>query len=155
MERYFRKVDGTLVNLIEHILDEVDKNPHLMIYIGTDSQNGTKKRSATIYVTVVLFRYGTRGAHFIYYKEKVPKIRDRYLRLSGEMERTIALAEMITGEIPIKIEALEFDYNSEVQTESTRLVGPAVGWAESLGYSARVKPETLLSIRAADDICKS
>lgn len=154
MDRYFRTVNGELINLMEHILDQVEKNPHLSIYVGTDSQNGTKKRRHTTYVTVVLFRYGTRGAHFVYLKERVPKIKDRYLRLSGEMERTIELAEMITSEIPIKIEALEFDYNSAVQTESTNLVGPALGWAESLGYKGKVKPDTLLSIRAADEICK-
>lgn len=153
MERYFRTTDGQLVNVIDHILAQVEKNPHLSIYIGTDSQNDTKRRRTT-YATVVLFRYGTRGAHFIFLKQTMPIVRDRFTRLFGEAERTIELAEMITGEIPVKIEALEFDYNAKKKTESTKVIPAARGWAEALGYTAHVKPETLLSIRAADHICK-
>jgi predicted RNase H-related nuclease YkuK (DUF458 family) len=137
---------------MEHILAEIEKNPHLCIYIGTDSQNETKRRR-TIYATVVVFRYGTRGAHFVYHKQTVGIIRDRFTRLFGEAEKTIELAEMITGEIPVKIEALEFDYNARKKTESTKVIPAAKGWAESLGYRVNVKPETLLAIRAADHIC--
>lgn len=157
MERYFRTVDGQLVNLMDHIIQQIEKTPNLSIYIGTDSQNSSKKGkrgNRTTYVSVVLFRYGRRGAHFVYSKTHVTKIKDRYTRLSKEAEMTIELAEKITSEIPVKITALEFDFNSRIVTESTRVVAPAVGWAESLGYAAKVKPETLLSIRAADHICK-
>jgi predicted RNase H-related nuclease YkuK (DUF458 family) len=153
MERYFRTADGRLINLLEHIIQEVEKNPHLCIYIGTDSQNERKRRT-TVFATVVVFRYGTRGAHFVYLKQKVAIIQDRFTRLFEEAVKTIELAEMITGEIPVKIEALEFDYNAKKKTESTKVIPAARGWAESLGYRVNVKPETLLAIKAADHICR-
>lgn len=152
MERYFRTVHGELVNLHDHIVEQVALNPGLSIYIGTDSQNG---KSSTVFATVVVFRYGTSGAHFVYLKQKVRKLKDRFERLFEEAVKTIDLAEQITRELPVRIEALEFDYNERIKTESTKVIPAARGWAESLGYKVVVKPEGLLAIKAADHVCRN
>jgi hypothetical protein len=162
MERYFRTVNGQLVNIMTHIIEEVERNPQVRIRIGTDSQN-TKK--STEFATVIVFRYGKNGAHYIYLRQRVKKIKDRFTRLFEEAEKTIQLAEMITGELPISIEALEFDYNARLKTESTKVIPAARGWAESLGYRVLVKEDLkpgdtledvgLLAIKAADHICRN
>lgn len=149
--RYFRTEQGDLVNCIDHCLQEVKKHPDLRIYIGTDSQN---YGANTVYVTAIVFRYGTRGAHYIYNKTKVPRISDIFSRLFKEGEMSMECASFIQSNSPIKVHAIEFDYNNKKITKSTNLVSTMRGWAESEGYKALVKPDELLASKAADHLCR-
>lgn len=151
MERYFRTEENQLVNIIEHCLEQVKIHPNLQIYVSTDSQNYGGK---SVFVTAVVFRYGLRGAHYVYLKQRLPRISNVFNRLWKEGEFTIECADMITKEIPIKIEAIEFDYNNKKVTKSTNLVSSMKGWAESLGYSVRVKPDEMIAAKAADHLCR-
>lgn len=151
MEKYFKTEEGGLVNVIEHCQEQI-KQDNLKIYISTDSQNYGGK---SVFVTAVVFRYGLRGAHYIYLKQRIPRIRDIFTRLWKEGELTVECAEMITQEIPLKIEALEFDYNNKKITKSTNLVPALVGWASSLGYNTRVKPDEMIAAKAADHLCRN
>lgn len=150
MTRYFQTEEGRLVNLSDHIIEVVKNNPNTQIYISTDSQNYGGK---TVYAIAVVFRYGLRGAHYVYRKERIPRIRDNFSRLWREAEYTIETAESIRH-LPIKIEALEFDYNNKKVTKSTNLVSSVVGWATSLGYRALVKPDEMIASKAADHVCR-
>lgn len=152
MERYFRTEEGDLVNVIEHCLEQIKAQSNLKIYISTDSQNYGGK---SVFVTAIVFRYGLRGAHYIYLKQRLPRIRDVFTRLWKEGEMTIDCATMITNEIPVKIEALEFDYNNKKITQSTSLVSSLTGWASALGYQARVKPDEMIAAKAADHLCRN
>jgi predicted RNase H-related nuclease YkuK (DUF458 family) len=131
MDKYFRTQQGERVNIVEHTLEQLQKWPNMKIYVGTDSQDergkGRRKRN-TVYVTVVAYRYGHRGAHFVYYREQLPIIRDMYTRLFGEAERTLEAAQLIDSEIPISFEALEFDYNQIPKWASNKLVSAVNGW---------------------------
>ena len=151
MDKYFKTEDGKLINLVEHILEQLKLNPALKIYIATDSQN---YGGNSVYVTAIVFRYGTRGAHVVHRKERLPRIRDNFKRLWQEAEYTINTAEMLKQEIPINIEALEFDYNNKKITKSTNLIPSITGWATSLGYKARVKPDEMIAAKAADHYCR-
>lgn len=150
----FRTVNNRSVNLISEITEEVRRNPDVKIYIGTDAQ---EKSDDYCYVSAVVFRHGKRGAHVIYRTEKHKKT-NNYQKLSREGEMTIKLADFIREKLPlVKIEALEFDFNNDFETESTNHVATFKGWAEGLNYRAKVKcvgGECLLSIRAADNIVK-
>lgn len=152
MDRYFRMEDRTLVNVIEHCIEQIGKHPELKIYIATDSQR-TKKKIA--YATLIVFRYGTRGAHYIYQLDFVPrKNTSHYERLYNEAVRTISLADMITKDTALSIEALEFDYNGMIKTLSTPLISAVKGWAMGLGYNPVFKGGEMIACKAADHICR-
>lgn len=158
MEKWFTTQQGERVNIVEHTLDQLKKWPNMKIYIGTDSQD--KKTSAkgkkyiTVYATCICYRYGHRGAHFIYLREKVPIIRDMYTRLYGEAVRTIETAQLIDSEIPISFEALEFDYNQIPKWASNKLLSAVGGWVKGLNYNAIFKGGEVISPKAADHVCR-
>lgn len=149
--KYFQNEEGRIINLNQHILEQVRENPDTKIYIATDSQNYGSK---TVYAIAVVFRYGLRGAHYVYRKERLNRVRDTFSRLWKEAEYTIETASSITNEIPIKIEALEFDYNQKKVTKSTNLIPAVTGWAKSLGYNVLVKPDEMIAAKAADHVCR-
>lgn len=153
MERYFRLEDGTVVDIVDECIKQISIHNNLKIYIATDSQNRTKRRKV-IYATVVVFRYGTRGAHCCFRIDEQPMIRDVYKRLFQEGELTINTAQMITEEIPVKIEALEFDYAGIKKTLSSPLVSGVGGWAAGLGYNAVFKGGEMIASKAADHYCR-
>lgn len=148
MEKYFKTEQGDLVNIVEHTLEQLKKWPDLTIRIGTDSQNYS---GITRYVTTIVYRYGNRGAHYIYFKEQVPRIRSEWTRLYEEGIRTIEAADLLQEEIPVKIQALEFDYNDNKKTLSSQLVATFKNWG---GFTAAFKSGEMLACKAADHICR-
>lgn len=148
MEKYFRTEQGELVNIVEHTLEQIEKHPNLKIYIGTDSQSFSE---STIYVTAIVFRYGKRGAHYVYYREKVPREKIDFTRLYNEGLRTIEAHNLLTEEIPVSIEALEFDYADAKKTVSSQLVQIFRNWGHN---NAVFKSGEMIATRAADHICR-
>lgn len=151
MKRAFRKVNGDLVDLITHSTNVIKEHPHTKIYVGTDSQN---KGDYTIYVITVAYRYNTRGVHFIYHKEKVPRIKDSFSRLFKEAEFSIEVAEYLRKNSSLKIEAIDMDYNAKKTHKSNIVVNAAKGWAEGLGYKVIIKPGEQIAVRASDLLCR-
>lgn len=148
---YFRTVEGQLVHIQEHTMEQLKKYPNLKITIGTDSQN---YGNVTRFVTVIAYRYSIRGAHYIFLKEDCPRISVDYLRLYEEGTRTIQAFEMLTGEIPISVEGLEFDYSDTKRTISNKLVSDFKGWVSGLGERAIFKSGEMIATRAADHVCR-
>ena len=158
----FKQIDGVIVNVIDHILQTINNNSIKSIHIGTDSQNIGRN---TVFVTVVAFRYGItqskydlnsigKGVHYIFKKEKIKKIKDIHARLFMEAERSIELASWIQEQLPtIKLE-LDFDYNSDENHVSNKLVAQTKGWAEALGFAVNIKPNKQIATRAADHLCR-
>jgi len=151
MEKYFRTEQGERVNIVEHTLEQIQKWPNLEIYIATDSQDqGGKSR----YATVIVYRYGKRGAHYIYFREDVPRCKDMYTRLYDEAVRTIDTAQLIDSEIPVKFAGLEFDYNNLPRHNSNKLLSSVRGWVTGLNYNAVFKGDELVAAKAADHVCR-
>lgn len=148
MERYFRTMEGELINIVEHTIEQIDKYPHLKIFIGTDSQD---KGRETEYVTTVVYRYGTRGVHFVYLREKVLRHKDfsQFTRLYDEGVRTLATSDILTTDLPVAIEALEFDYADVVKTLSSKLVGAFKGYP-----NAQFKSGEMMATKAADHVLR-
>lgn len=149
--RYFKTEEGNFVDVLEHCVEQVKEHSDLKIHVSTDSQNYGAK---TVYATAVVFRYGTKGAHYIYNKIRIPRISDTFTRLYKEGELSIECAEYITQNVAVKVHAVEFDYNNKKLTKSTNLVPVLCGWAESLGYKAIAKPDDLIAAKAADHLCR-
>ncbi len=147
MEKYFRKENGEVVSLIEHCKDVLGTEPNAEILIGCDSQNS---KAWSYYAVAVVFRYGNRGAHYIYTVTKVPKIKDIFIRLFKECELSLEVADFISNNTAYKIAAVELDYNNFKITKSTPLVSATKGWVESKGYKAILKSDEVIACKAAD-----
>ena len=69
----FRNIQGTSIDPITYTKAMVAKYPYATIHVGTDSQSISKR---TLYATVIAYRLGNRGVHYIVHKIGVPKIKD-------------------------------------------------------------------------------
>lgn len=150
--KYFKILESSeRVELLEYIVSKLKENPHIKIYIGCDSQN---YGGFTHYAVAVVLRYNQRGGHVLFNKFKVARIRDHWTRLWKECEYSLEVANWLSEQAPIKIEAIELDFNTVKLTESHKLVSATKGWVESLGYKAKLKPEEMIACKAADVICR-
>ena len=150
MNRVFRKVDGQSIDVVKHTLSILKECPYVEIHVGTDSQN---HRRHTVYSTVIAYRYGNRGVHYVHSTTKVTKIKDRWTRLWKETENSMEVAEALTAKIKVKLE-IDFDLNPSEKYYSNALVQASVGWAQSLGYKVNIKPDNQVATKAADHHCR-
>lgn len=149
----FTKCDGTLIrDLIGYVEQYVALYSDLRIYVGCDSQN---KGDVTIYVTTVVFRWDNHGAHGIYFKEKVPRIRDLWTKLWGELQRSIDVAGYLKFEGRIDIERIDMDYNRSPKHKSNPVLKAAIGYVEGLGYKSAHKPDVLYATSFANELCRT
>jgi len=128
----------------------VSKHPLITIHVGTDSQSVAKQ---TQYATVIAYRLGNRGVHYIVHKIGVPKIKDLWTRLWKETEMSIKIAEKMKKALGIEVQ-IDMDYNEDESFKSNRLVNASRGWANSLGYQVNMKPNIQVATRAADHHCR-
>lgn len=130
-----------------HEFYAMHEGKNLRFYLGCDSQN----RLQTTYATTLVFNVDATGCHVIYRKEVVPLIADMWTRLWGEAERSVKTA-LYLREHGIEVDTIDLDYNVDPKFKSNRVVTAAVGYVESLGFKARIKPDLLPAAYAADSI---
>ncbi|MBN09277.1 MAG: hypothetical protein CMC79_02755 [Flavobacteriaceae bacterium] len=146
----FKDIKGNRIEPLQHTLNLLKDYPYLQIHIGSDSQNVGKK---TVYCTVIAYRYGNRGVHYILNKKKQIIIEDMWNRLWHEAELSIDVAEWLSKQINVNLQ-IDMDYNEDENFKSNKLISAAKGWANSLGYKVNVKPQTQIATKAADYNCK-
>ena len=153
MNKVFKSgTTGRPINLINYILDYVKEYPETKIYVGTDSQN---RGPETIYATTVVLRYRTRGCHVLYYKTRVPLVRDFWSRLWRETEMSIETATFIVENSPLKVESIDLDFNDDEYKASNKLVSASKGWVSAAGFRSTTKPALQIATRAADHIIRN
>jgi len=148
-----RLTDRSTVELAEYLKEYIDQvgADNVRLYIGCDSQN---KSEWTSYATTVVLHIGTTGCHVLYQRERVrPRINDFWTRLWKEVERSVEVA-LYLQENGIEVDNIDLDLNDDPNMRSNKLVAAAKGYVESLGIKARIKPELLPAIHAADHIVK-
>lgn len=148
-----RLTDRSTVDLAEYLKEYIDQvgADNVRLYIGCDSQN---KSEWTSYATTVVLHIGTTGCHVLYQRERVrPRINDFWTRLWKEVERSVEVA-LYLQENGIEVDNIDLDLNDDPNMRSNKLVAAARGYVESLGIKARIKPELLPAIHAADHIVK-
>jgi len=146
----FKDIHGRAIDPVAHTLEVIKNYPYAEIHIGTDSQNINKQSR---YTTVIAYRLGSRGVHYILSKSHINIIRDMWSRLWKEAEMSIDTAEWLTQKVSVKVE-IDMDYNGDENFKSHKLISAAKGWANSLGYKVNVKPNNQIATRAADYHCK-
>ena len=114
----FKDIRGNRVDPLSHTIQKLESYPHVDIHIGSDSQNLGKK---TIYCTVIAYRFGNRGVHYILSKSTQPIIRDMWSRLWKEAELSLEVSEWLTQQINIRVE-IDMDYNDDESFKSNKLV---------------------------------
>ena len=148
--RLFKNIKGERIDPIAHTLKILKDYPNVQIHIGSDSQNVGKK---TRYATVIAYRYGSRGVHYILSKKNEALLKDMWSRLWKEAEMSIDVAEWLTNQISVRVE-IDMDYNSDENFKSSKLISATKGWANSLGYKVNVKLNNQIATKAADYHCK-
>jgi predicted RNase H-related nuclease YkuK (DUF458 family) len=73
-----------------------------------------------------------------------------WTRLWGELQRSIDVAGYLKFECDIPIAQIDLDLNSDPDFKSNRVFQAAVGYAQSMGYVAKTKPDLLIATWAAN-----
>ncbi len=95
----FKKFGGDYIpDIIEYLKDFIEKEPGVTISIGCDSVQKYKK---TIYAITIMFHNLDirRGAHVVFFRETVPKIKDNNERLFKEAQFMHDLGTYLDGEL--------------------------------------------------------
>lgn len=145
----FKNIKGEKINVAQHTLKNIAEFPSVEIHIGTDSQNNGKY---TNYSTVIAYRYGNRGVHYIYSKHQTERINDLWSRLWKECEMSIDVGMWLKEQINWNYE-IDMDYNEDDLFKSNMLISSAKGWATSLGFKVNIKPNSQIATKAADNHC--
>ena len=142
--------DGHAVDLLSHVSGVLAANNDVEILVGSDSHNYARH---TVYTTTVVLRFFRNGAQVIYRREKAPKVVDLWTRLWGEVERSLAVAQILRLDGHMSVRQIDLDLNSDARFGSHKLHTAAVGYVRSHGYEARTKPDLLIATWAANILC--
>lgn len=153
MKRVFYTIKGKPINILPYTLDQIKNNPDVKIYVGGDSK--LKSNGTIVYYTVVAYRYGSRGVHYVFNKEVIENKITKWDRLMGEIERIMTFATWFTENSPVRLYAIDFDLNQDKKYYSNKLVNIAVGWGGSLGVPVYTKPDEVVASKAADHLTNS
>ena len=146
---------GYIEDLESYIRQYIAENPDVEIYIGTDSAKAGSagKELTTVFVTTICFRHPGNGVHYIYSKEKRPRIGDLFTKIWSEIERTNEVAAFVKPLIGERTLFLDLDINSVKQYGSSIAYAAANGYLIGQGYSVRSKPQAWAA-HAADWLLK-
>jgi predicted RNase H-related nuclease YkuK (DUF458 family) len=150
---YKRLDTNTIVeNISSYIKDHLKSVPFTSVYVGTDSQN---HGDYTVYATAIVLHFNSNnGGHVIYSKEKVPRIKDQFTRLWGEVQRSYEVAVFLRDDCNIPIQYIDLDLNANKKWESNKVLPSAVGLCEASGFHTRCKPGEAFAVRIADVLCR-
>ena len=94
----FKKFGGEYIpDIIEYLKEYIKNEPNATISVGCDS---IQKRKRTIYAcTIMLYNTDIRnGAHVVFFRENIEKIRDNFERLHKEAQFCHDIAEFLDKE---------------------------------------------------------
>ena len=97
----FKLFGGKIIEDVgQYAIDYIKKNAvdhsEIIIYIGTDSK---QLRKHTMYATAIAFYHVGKGAHIIFNRTKIPKVKDLFTRLYNEVEMTRRTAEALNKDL--------------------------------------------------------
>ena len=99
MKNRFKKFGGEFIpDIIEYLKEYITNDPNVTISVGCDS---VQRRRKTVYaITIQLYNTDIKnGAHVIFYRENVARVRDHFDRLQRESEYALSTAEMLQDEL--------------------------------------------------------
>lgn len=129
----FKKFGGEKINdIVEYIKDYISENPNVTISLGCDS---VQRRKKTVYAFTLMFYSVSikNGAHVVYFRENIAKIRDNNDRLNKEAELLFKVADWLDSELS------EFYVRQDLTDQELRRY--KFHLAKCNGEFAHVKPE--------------
>jgi len=99
MRDKFKKFGGEKIpDIVEYLKEYISHSPSVTISVGCDS---VQRRRKTVYaITIMLYDTDIKnGAHVIFFRENVEKVRNHYDRLNREGEFALQLADMLNAEL--------------------------------------------------------
>ena len=136
----------------EYISDYIETNGNVKLYIGCDSKQSGD--FTTYAVSAVLYKKGL-GGHVVYFIEKVPRIRDMFTKLWGEVERTKDFLEYLGEDMKPFVEEVHLDFNSKPTHKSNMVHDAGVGLISSMGYKTFGKPNGWCASYCSDRILRN
>jgi len=138
--------------MIRHIAAYLEEDPKAAhkIVIGTDSQ--TTHQATTFVTAVVIHRVG-KGARFFFRKLRMKPMYDLRHRIYRETELSLSLVELLNAQgmnSLLSAWPLEIHIDIGQQGETKSLITEIKGWVTSVGYVARIKPESFGASAVAD-----
>lgn len=146
----WRSYDGkVLLNVEEFVKKYSDRH----FFIGTDSQNYSKKRETVFTTALIAYEMG-RGGMVILHKDKVPYMDHLRQRLLIEVMRSVETAWFLNKHISIdQIIGIHIDVNQSLQFKSGKYKEELIGFVAAQGFNALVKPDAWASSKVADSAC--
>lgn len=158
IERDWKSLDGTTVDLRSAIASELSARNDCEIHVGTDSQQHGLK---TEFVTVVVVVRPSKGARVLYFREKVPRIKSLRERLTREVWITLELAMELTSTpdigqpvVDMHDMTVHIDANPDPRFRSSEVVQELAGMCVGQGFRTFLKPHSWAAAHVADHAVK-
>ena len=99
IRKKFKKFGGSYIDdIIEYLRSYIEDQPGVTISVGCDSIQ--KKRKTLFAITIMLYDKDIKnGAHVVFFRENIHKIRDNFERLTREVTFAHEIAEFLDKEL--------------------------------------------------------
>jgi predicted RNase H-related nuclease YkuK (DUF458 family) len=146
----WRSYDGKDIVSLD---DFVDLHKSDLFFIGTDSQNYSKKHCCIFTTVLIGYKMG-HGGSVIIHRDKVHFMDALRQRLLMEAMRSLETAWYLDKQISNKsLIAIHLDVNKNLRYKSAKYKDELVGLITSQGFSACVKPDAWAASSTADKKC--
>lgn len=147
-----RKGKCSLEQMMEEIQTYVREDPEsdYKVMIGTDSMT---RNLETVFVTAIIIQRMGRGALFYYTKHYHRAMRDLRYRIYRETEYSLSCVDLLkeNGFFQMVTDLpMEIHLDVGQQGETRKVIQEVVGWVTSVGYEAKIKPESYAASAVAD-----
>lgn len=142
----------SLEEVTENIRSFLQEDTHARykLVIGTDSHTGSRN---TIFVTALIIHRVGRGARFFFRKIKARRMPDLRQRIYKETQLSLELVEKLKEKGITELVAewpIEIHLDIGNQGDTRKLIQEIVGWVTSVGYTAKIKPNSFGASSVAD-----
>jgi predicted RNase H-related nuclease YkuK (DUF458 family) len=151
-----RKGRCSIEQMIRQIQSYVREDPDAdyKVVIGTDSQT---RGNETLFVTAIIVHRLGMGAVFYYTRIPHLAIRDLRYRIYRETEYSLACVELLKEKGFFRFFSdfpMEIHLDVGQKGETRKIIQEVVGWVTSVGYTAKIKPESYAASAVADRFTK-
>jgi predicted RNase H-related nuclease YkuK (DUF458 family) len=146
----WRTYDGDLLSLDEY----VDAMKGRDFFIGTDSQNYSKRGRKCIFTTVLIAYEKGKGGRVLLHRDNTDYIGALRQRLMLEAFRSLETAWYLDKKIkPVNQIVIHLDVNENLRYKSSKYKDELVGLVAAQGFEAKWKPMAWASSTVADSKC--
>ena len=143
----WRSYDGKRSVDIERFIADHKED---FFFIGTDSQNYSKKRICAFTTVLIAYKLHKGGA-VITHKDTGPYMENLRQRVLMEAMRSLELGWYLSTQVPqSSIIGIHLDVNSNLRYKSSKYKNELVGLVAAQGFEALVKPDAWAASTVAD-----